>query len=76
MTDVERARLQGLTTEASGLASRARIVLACAKPGASNAQVARELGTTVTTVRRWRAAFARGGMDALLDRPRTGRPKA
>lgn len=76
LTDAERARLQVLTAEASGLASRARIVLACAKPGTSNAQVARELGITVTTVRRWRAAYAQGGMDALLDRPRTGRPKA
>ncbi|MGW5689261.1 helix-turn-helix domain-containing protein, partial [Nonomuraea sp. NPDC003754] len=62
--------------DASGLASRARIVLACAEPGASNAQVARDLGMNVATVRRWRAAYARGGIDALLDRPRTGRPKA
>ncbi|MFC7723164.1 helix-turn-helix domain-containing protein [Nonomuraea recticatena] len=45
-------------------------------PGASNAQVARELGITVTTVSRWRAAFAQCGMDALRDRPWTGRPKA
>ncbi len=58
------------------MAVRAKIVLACAEPGISNAQVARDLGIAVATVRRWRAAFARGGMDALLDRPRTGRPKA
>jgi transposase len=45
-------------------------------PGASNAQVARELGITVSTVRRWRAAFAQGGLEALLDAPRDGRPKA
>ncbi|MEV5754376.1 helix-turn-helix domain-containing protein, partial [Actinoallomurus sp. NPDC052308] len=31
-----------------------------AEPGASNAQVARDLGVSVATVRRWRAAFARG----------------
>ncbi|MBB3733964.1 transposase-like protein [Nonomuraea dietziae] len=62
--------------DASGLAGRARIVLACAEPGASNAQVARDLGMNVATVRRWRAAYAQGGIDALLDRPRTGRPKA
>jgi transposase len=58
------------------VAIRARIVLACAGPGASNAQVARELGIAVATVRRWRAAFARGGLDGLLDAPREGRPLA
>ena len=58
------------------MAIRARIVLACAGPGASNAQVARELGIAVATVRRWRVAFARGGLDGLLDAPREGRPLA
>jgi transposase len=38
--------------------------------------VARELGLAVATVRRWRAAFAAGGLDTLLDAPRDGRPKA
>src|SRR3954454_20315601 len=76
LTDVERARLVGVSVECSRVAVRARIVLACAEPGASNAQVARDLGMSVATVRRWRAAFARGGLDALLDAARTGRPKA
>jgi transposase len=76
LTDVERARLVGVSAEPSRVAVRARIVLACAEPGASNAQVARDLGMSVATVRRWRAAFARGGLDALLDAPRDGRPKA
>jgi transposase len=76
LSDVERARLIGVSVEPSRVAIRARIVLACAEPGASNAQVARDLGTAVVTVRRWRAAFARGGLDALLDAPRDGRPKA
>jgi transposase len=60
----------------SRVAVRARIVLACAADGASNVQVARELGLAVATVRRWRAAFAAGGLDRLLDAPRDGRPKA
>ncbi|WP_405146956.1 IS630 family transposase [Sphaerisporangium sp. NBC_01403] len=76
LTDAERALLCGLTAQASELASRAKIVLACAEPGASNAEVARELGMSVATVRRWRIAFAEGGTQALLDKPRTGRPKA
>jgi transposase len=75
LTDADRARLIGVSAEPSRVAVRARIVLACAEPGASNAQVARDLGMSVSTVRRWRAAFARGGLDALLDAPRDGRPK-
>ncbi|WP_223168228.1 IS630 family transposase [Nonomuraea sp. SYSU D8015] len=58
------------------MAIRAKIVLACAEPGSSNAQVARELGIAVGTVRKWRAAFAEGGLGALVDEARTGRPKA
>ena len=76
LTDAERARLNDLAARAPALAGRARIVLACSAPGAGNAQVAREVGASVATVRRWRAAFAQGGLDALCDRPRTGRPKA
>ena len=76
LTDAERGRLASVLVESSRVAFRARIVLACAGPGASNAQVARELGIAVATARRWRAAFARGGLDALLDAPREGRPKA
>jgi transposase len=75
LTDAERARLTGVSAESSRVAVRARIVLACAE-GASNAQVARQLGIAVATVRRWRAAFAAGGLDTLLDAPRDGRPKA
>src|SRR5215472_17296579 len=76
LTGAERTRLAGVSVESSRVAARARIVLACAEPGASNAQVARELGIAVATVRRWRAAFARDGLDGLLDAPRDGRPKA
>jgi transposase len=76
LSHAERARLVGVSVEPSRVAVRARIVLACAEPGASNAQVARELGISVATVRRWRAAFGRGGLEELLDAPRDGRPKA
>jgi transposase len=76
LADADRARLAGVSVESSRVAMRARIVLVCAEPGASNVQVARELGIAVATVRRWRAAFARDGLEALLDAPRDGRPKA
>jgi transposase len=37
-------------------------------------QIARELGCAVNTVRTWRHRFVRGGMPALCDQPRNGRP--
>ncbi|MFI7230988.1 helix-turn-helix domain-containing protein [Nonomuraea angiospora] len=58
------------------IAVRARIVLACAGSGIGTAQVARDLGLAESTVRKWRAAFARGRLEALADDARTGRPKA
>ncbi|WP_222108011.1 IS630 family transposase [[Actinomadura] parvosata] len=76
LTEAERARLIGMSAESARASIRAKIVLACAEPGTSNAQVARELGIAVGTVRKWRAAFAQGGLDALGDEARTGRPKA
>jgi len=55
------------------LARRARIVL-LAHAGWANARIAAELGCAESTVRTWRRRFARGGMPALSDRPRSGRP--
>jgi transposase len=72
-----KARLEAITRRASApqaLVRRARIVL-LAHQGWPNAQIARELGCTVTTVRAWRRRFARRGMPALADRPRSGRPE-
>ncbi|MER7370994.1 IS630 family transposase [Nonomuraea wenchangensis] len=65
-----------MSAELSRVAVRARIVLACAGPGISTAQVARDLGLAESTVRKWRASFARGRLEALADDVRTGRPKA
>ncbi len=53
---------------------RARIVLAAAG-GASNAAIARNLGVSDDTVRKWRRRFCQQGADGLRDRPRTGRPR-
>lgn len=53
---------------------RARIVLA-ASDGLANAEIARELGIAVNTVRKWRGRFAEHGADGLKDARRSGRPK-
>lgn len=53
---------------------RARIVLAAAD-GASNAAIATKLGVHVDTVRKWRRRFAAGGLAAVADLPRSGRPR-
>ena len=76
LSDEERAQLTGWARRAKSaqfLAMRARIVLGCAE-GASNKQVAVELGVSVTAVNRWRARFVQSRVDGLLDEKRPGRP--
>jgi transposase len=57
-----------------GLVRRARIVLFSHQRW-PNERIAAELGCSVGTVRTWRRRFVRGGIPALLDRPRSGRPE-
>lgn len=52
---------------------RATIVLHAAR-GRSNNQIAAQTRMHLDTVRRWRGRFAEGGLDALADRKRSGRP--
>jgi transposase len=58
----------------SGLAKRARIVLLAAE-GMPNAQIARTVGVSRPTVIGWRDRYAAGGIRALQDEPRSGRPQ-
>ena len=73
----DRYRLEALvrsTSVRAGLATRARIVLLAAD-GLSNAEIARRTGTTRPTVLGWRNRYASGGIGALDDQPRSGRPR-
>ncbi|MEV0536343.1 IS630 family transposase [Kitasatospora sp. NPDC050463] len=54
---------------------RARTVLAAAD-GLANGAIARELGVSVNTVRKWRGRFAALGPDGLRAAARSGRPRA
>jgi transposase len=77
LTDNEREALQRWSRRrrsAAGLAQRSRIVLACAE-GLTNTAVAKRVGVSVPTVRRWRVRFAERRLDGLLDEPRPGRPR-
>ena len=56
------------------LATRARIVLACAD-GLANKQVAAKLGVTVQTVGKWRKRFLERRLDGLADQERPGAPR-
>ncbi len=53
---------------------RAQIVLLAAD-GTSNVEIAERLAVAVNTVSKWRQRFATGGLDALRDHERSGRPK-
>ncbi|MET8745076.1 IS630 family transposase [Streptomyces sp. NPDC004728] len=52
---------------------RAAVVLLAAR-GQGNARIAAETHLHVDTVRTWRGRFAHGGLPALADRKRSGRP--
>jgi transposase len=61
------------TTAAAGLVRRARMVLLAAD-GMPLDRVAREVGADRTIVRTWVDRYRAGGLAALQDRPRSGRP--
>jgi transposase len=76
LRDGDRPRLESLVRSSSaraGLARRARIVLLAAQ-GLSNAEIARRTGTSRPTVVGWRGRYQDGGITALTDLPRGGRP--
>ena len=54
------------------LASRSKIVLACAAGGATHAEIAAELACNPVTVGKWRNRFGADRLDGLVDAPRPG----
>ena len=79
LSDADRAVLRNWARRrktAQALALRARIVLACAEPAATNTAVAAALGLSLMTVSKWRGRFARLGVGGLDDAPRSGAPRS
>jgi transposase len=77
LTDDERVTLERWSRRhktAQALATRCRIVLACAE-GGSNGEVAQRLGLHRETVRKWRTRFVAQRLDGLHDEPRPGKPR-
>ena len=71
-----KTRLSSLvrtSTVEAGLAQRARIVLLAAQ-GVPNAEIARRVGVSRPTVIEWRNRYEAGGISALGDLDRSGRP--
>jgi len=72
-----RAALEVLarrTTAEAGLVRRARIVLLAAA-GEPLDRIARQVGVDRNVVRMWVDRYRVGGVAALEDRPRSGRPR-
>ena len=65
--------LARLPSVPSGLAKRARMILLAAG-GMPNAQIARGSGVSRPTLISWRDRYESGGIPALEDAPRSGRP--
>jgi transposase len=78
LTPPEREILQALVRRRSShqdVAMRARIVLACADPHATNTAIARRLGVSRQSVVTWRQRLLAHRLDGLSDAPRCGAPR-
>jgi transposase len=73
----DRTVLESWTRASSmpaGLAQRARIVLLAAD-GLGTGEIVERVGVSKPTVIQWKRRYGEGGISALDDRPRSGRPK-
>jgi transposase len=71
----ELERLLRATTTPQRTAVRARIILMCGE-GMTVGQVTEQLGIPRLTFYKWRARYERGGIAALEDAKRSGRPRS
>jgi transposase len=77
LSDEDRRQLGSLVrrrTAEQRMVVRARIVLAAAD-GEENANIAGRLGVALNTVIKWRKRFFEEGVEGLVERKRSGRPR-
>lgn len=77
LSDSERSKLEVWARRpktSQALASRARIVLACAQ-GLDNTEVAEQVGMSQAAVSKWRERFRVRRLEGLVDEPRPGAPR-
>jgi Winged helix-turn helix len=77
LSEGDRQRLASLVrrrTAQQRMVQRARIVLAAADRE-QNATIAARLEVALNTVIKWRKRFVEEGVDGLVDRKRSGRPR-
>jgi transposase len=77
LSEAERSELGRLSRRpksSQALALRARLVLACAS-GATNKEVAEQVGVSIDMVGKWRQRFVSLRLDGLGDEPRSGAPR-
>jgi transposase len=77
LSEEDREELERLVRRGTAeyrMVLRARIVLAAAD-GEENASIAERLEVALNTVIKWRKRFFEEGMDGLVDRKRSGRPR-
>jgi transposase len=72
-TKLELEKLRGKRNTPVALAMRVETILLAAE-GHSNADIARRLRCQAHVVGKWRRRFSTEGVNALADRPRSGRP--
>lgn len=78
LSNEERLALERLANRrksAQAMATRARIVMCCAK-GDTNRDVAAKLGVSEAMVGKWRRRFVEHRLDGLSDDPRPGVPRS
>lgn len=76
LTNDAKLQLEKLRRKSStpvALALRAEMILLAAK-GVSNAEIARQMRCQAHVVGKWRRRFSKDGIEALVDRARSGRP--
>lgn len=77
LDEAERAKLESIAGSRSmphGLVRRAKMVLWSAQ-GMTDTEIARQLGGKHHTVSHWRKRYVTGGVGALADLPKSGRPR-